>query len=58
MYFPENFGADMSRIYYIGLKGEFRSAKRQAVDVMYEAQAQRKDHKTEAEHGPVSRQIN
>ena len=57
MYFPENFGEDFTRIYYIGLKGEHFNVKRQAVDVVYESQAQLKDHKTGADNGPISKQI-
>lgn len=57
MYFPENFGEDFTRIYYIGLKGEFKTVIRDPVDVVYEARPQLKDHKTEADNGPMSRQI-
>ena len=57
MYFPENFGEDFTRIYYIGLKGEFKNVKREAVDVVYEARPQLKDHKTGTDNGPVSKQI-
>jgi hypothetical protein len=36
MYFTENYGADKSRIYYLGLKGEFSQVKREAVVANYE----------------------
>jgi hypothetical protein len=58
LYIPSNFGEDITRIYYIGLKGEHFPLKREAVDVVYESQAQLSDHKTEADSAPLSRHIN
>jgi hypothetical protein len=31
MHFSRNFGADTTRIYYIGLRGEFTSARREEI---------------------------
>jgi len=45
MYFPNNFGEELTTIYYIGFKGEFTSYKRQAVEAVYEARPVPKDHK-------------
>jgi len=46
MYIPENFGADSSRINFIGLKGEGTTIRRGVVECTYEASAQIKDHQT------------
>lgn len=45
IYFPENFGADSSLVYYIGLTGEYQAQNRQPVIATYEARAQPADHK-------------
>ena len=45
LYFPDNFGAELTTIYYIGFKGEFTSYKRAVVEAVYEARAIPKDHK-------------
>eukprot|EP00455_Lapot_gusevi_P036335 TRINITY_DN4039_c0_g1_i3.p1 TRINITY_DN4039_c0_g1~~TRINITY_DN4039_c0_g1_i3.p1 ORF type:complete len:143 (-),score=11.90 TRINITY_DN4039_c0_g1_i3:88-516(-) len=37
LHFPENGGADSTRINYIGLKGDSTGARRQAVITIYEA---------------------
>ncbi|XP_072169818.1 PITH domain-containing protein 1-like [Diadema setosum] len=48
IHFSRNFGADTSKIYYIGLRGEFSEAQRQGVLlVSYEAMPNPKDHKTD-----------
>ena len=45
LHFPSNFGADESRIYYIGLAGEFSQAVRVGVvNAVYEARAMPEDH--------------
>jgi len=46
LYIPENFGAEQTIVSYIGLKGEYKTLSRKAVNVMYEAAPQLKDHKT------------
>jgi hypothetical protein len=48
IYFPKNFsdGDETTRIYYIGLKGEFSEAHRHGVTICnYEAFANPSDHK-------------
>ncbi|VDD86322.1 unnamed protein product [Enterobius vermicularis] len=48
IFFPANFGSDHTRIYYIGLRGEYLSDARQKVAITaYEARPQLKDHKGE-----------
>eukprot|EP01027_Heterolobosea_sp_BB2_P009620 GEZU01014169.1.p1 GENE.GEZU01014169.1~~GEZU01014169.1.p1 ORF type:complete len:212 (-),score=47.65 GEZU01014169.1:457-1092(-) len=49
MYFPENFGSDTTRIYYIGFKGDFTNHKREVVHAIYEAKPQLKDHEVRAD---------
>jgi len=49
LYFPNNFGAELTKVYYIGFKGEFTTYKRQIVEAVYEARAIPKDHKVDAE---------
>merc|ERR1711871_296496 len=49
LYFPNNFGAELTTVYYIGFKGEFTSYKRQAVEAVYEARPVPKDHKVRDE---------
>jgi hypothetical protein len=47
IHFPKNFGAETTRIYYVGLKGDFTEARRHEVTVTtYEARANPADHKT------------
>lgn len=36
MHFPANFGASITRIRFIGLKGDFTERKREAVTAVYE----------------------
>ncbi|XP_072211553.1 PITH domain-containing protein 1 [Excalfactoria chinensis] len=45
MYFPKNFGAETTKIFYIGLKGEWTEAHRHAVTICnYEALPNPGDH--------------
>jgi hypothetical protein len=48
LFIPQNFGAEQTRIYYIGLKGEFRMANRIPVNLVYEAAPQPQDHNVDA----------
>eukprot|EP00741_Cyanophora_paradoxa_P005696 tig00000903_g5522.t1 len=56
MFFSENFGADSTRIYYIGLKGSYTKMERRAVSAVYELRPQVADHKNKAENA-LGRQI-
>jgi hypothetical protein len=56
LFFPENFGAEHTLISYIGLKGDFKTLSRKAVNVVYEAAPQLKDHKV-PEGEKMGRQI-
>ncbi|NWT73122.1 PITH1 protein, partial [Prunella himalayana] len=48
MHFPKNFGAETTKIFYIGLKGEWTEAHRHEVTICnYEASANPADHKLE-----------
>lgn len=48
IHIPENYGADCTKIYYIGLRGEFTEAKRDAVALAtYESRPVPQDHKGE-----------
>ncbi|XP_015083720.1 PITH domain-containing protein 1 [Solanum pennellii] len=52
LHFPDNFGADTTRIQYIGLKGEATQMKRDVVaNIVYEIMPNPSDHKTRAETG-------
>merc|ERR1712168_263136 len=46
IYFPSNFGEDTTKIYYIGLKGDFTKAARNEIPVVnYELRPNIADHK-------------
>ncbi|KAL8426671.1 hypothetical protein Efla_005928 [Eimeria flavescens] len=45
LYFPDNFGGDCTEIVFIGLRGVGSKYQRKAVQTVYEAQANAKDHK-------------
>ncbi|CAG9854831.1 unnamed protein product [Phyllotreta striolata] len=50
LHFPSNFGAETTKIYYIGLKGEFTEAHHHGVTICtYEARPMMKDHKNPLE---------
>ena len=44
LFFEDNFGDDITRIYWIGFKGEFMNLNREPVEVLYEKAANPKDH--------------
>lgn len=49
IYFPTNFGSETTRIYYIGLRGEYTTAHRHGVTICtYEARPNVADHKADA----------
>ncbi|KAF5831916.1 galactose-binding domain-like protein [Dunaliella salina] len=45
MLFTGNFGADITEIHFVGLKGEFSERKRAAVEAVYESRGIPADHK-------------
>ena len=48
LHFPANFGEDQTRIYYIGLAGEWTASSRVGVvNCVYEARPMMEDHKVE-----------
>jgi len=52
LHFPSNFGADQTKIFYIGLAGEFTKADRVGVvNAVYEARAIPEDHKASDREG-------
>ena len=59
LHFPSNFGGDDSdetKIYWIGLKGEFTEAQRTGVvNAVYEARPMLKDHKQDTKEENFSR---
>ncbi|WAR24100.1 PITH1-like protein, partial [Mya arenaria] len=47
LHFPTNFGAETTKVYYIGLKGDFTEAHRHEVTICtYETTPNAADHKT------------
>nr|CAD7406706.1 unnamed protein product [Timema poppensis] len=49
LHFPRNFGNETTKIYYIGLRGEYSKAHRHGVTICsYEAVPNMEDHKTNA----------
>lgn len=58
IYFPNNFGSETSKVYFIGLKGDFQEVHRHGVTICtYEAKPNPSDHKTgtfDSVHHPVS----
>ena len=44
LFVEDNYGDEVSRIFWIGFKGEFMSLSREPVEVLYEKAANPKDH--------------
>ncbi|WCJ29570.1 PITH domain-containing protein 1 [Euphorbia peplus] len=56
LHFPDSFSGDISRIHYIGFKGEATQLKRDVVaNIVYEIRPNPSDHKTSAETNNFSR---
>jgi hypothetical protein len=51
LYFPTNFGAKNTKIYYIGIKGTSTNYKRQIVHTVYESKPNPSDHKVKDDMG-------
>ena len=45
LFFVDNFGDDVSRISYVGFKGEWTALGKAPINILYEAAAQPGDHK-------------
>lgn len=44
LFVEDNYGEDVTQIYWIGFKGDFMSLNREPVEVLYEKAANPKDH--------------
>lgn len=44
LFIADSFGDDVTRVYWIGFKGEFMNLNREPVEVLYEKAANPKDH--------------
>ena len=44
LFFEDNFGEDVTEIYYLGFKGEFKPLNREPVEMLYEKAANPRDH--------------
>eukprot|EP00923_Selenidium_pygospionis_P000457 GHVN01000806.1.p4 GENE.GHVN01000806.1~~GHVN01000806.1.p4 ORF type:complete len:205 (-),score=36.50 GHVN01000806.1:371-985(-) len=53
LYFNDTHGSSPNQLFYVGLRGEGSSFKREAVVTVYESQAQRSDHQVKDEHQPT-----
>ena len=57
LFLEDNYGDDVSRVYWIGFKGEFTELNREPFEVLYEKAANPKDHELAAgigERGAMS----
>lgn len=55
LHFPDNFGAETTQIYYIGLRGEATQLRRDVVaKIVYEVLPNPSDHKTPTDGGGLS----
>uniref|UniRef100_F1LEW8 PITH domain-containing protein n=2 Tax=Ascaris suum TaxID=6253 RepID=F1LEW8_ASCSU len=58
LYFPSNFGAERTRIYYIGLRGEYLSDMPSEIPIVtYESRPMLKDHKADIPSNAVHRDV-
>ena len=44
LFFEDNYGCEVTNLYYLGFKGEFTHLLREPVEVLYEKAANPKDH--------------
>lgn len=44
LFFEDNYGDDVTRVYYLGFKGEFMRLNKEPVEFLYEKAANPKDH--------------
>ena len=44
LFFEDNYGDDVTRVYYLGFKGEFMRLNREPVEFLYEKAANPADH--------------
>mmetsp|Transcript_21351 Transcript_21351/g.55489 ORF Transcript_21351/g.55489 Transcript_21351/m.55489 type:complete len:207 (-) Transcript_21351:1794-2414(-) len=49
LFFPSNFGAEHTKIYYVGLRGQHMKIKREAVNAIYEARPLAKEQDVKRE---------
>ena len=54
LFIEDNYGEDVSSIYWIGFKGDFTELNREPVEVLYEKAANPKDHELIAGLGDKS----
>jgi hypothetical protein len=48
LFFEDNYGDDVTRVYWVGFKGEFTELNREPFEVLYEKAANPKDHELAA----------
>ncbi|KAF9414476.1 PITH domain-containing protein 1 [Podila epigama] len=57
LFFGENFGGDITKVNFIGLKGEYSEFKRDPIITVYELQANPADHKVPGAKQTLDRMI-
>ncbi|KAG9290929.1 hypothetical protein G9A89_011079 [Geosiphon pyriformis] len=58
LFFPENYGDDITRIYFVGLKGEWTQIKKDPIITLYEATPNLGDHKTQTADQRIHHTVN